>query len=127
MWDTELRRWIPNPHYLRFDPDLSCYWRQHLRMHGKGPESVLEGDARYSLVGELLIVRLRGQGFPVRHSPNGDTSIGCAHSSVDWPPGTIAANGTEPSKKDQKLLKHELAREFSWIYGDMPAVGPEGG
>jgi len=72
-WDDDLNRYIPNRHYLKFNPDLSSYWNWHLAMHGLGAESVLEGDDRYTIVGELSIGKMRRRDFIVHHTPRKDT------------------------------------------------------
>jgi hypothetical protein len=132
-WDDDVKRWIPNRHYLKFDPDLSAFWDWHLALHGKGPVSVLAGDARYTVVGELGIGELREQGFPVTHSPNDLSEIGCAHSSVDWPSPLIPPGMDESDKNRrkalqnrQKALQTQVAREFSWVIGGPPSAPPNG-
>ncbi len=132
-WDDDLNRYIPNRHYLKFNPDLSSYWNWHLAMHGLGAESVLEGDDRYTIVGELSIGKMRRRDFIVHHTPRKDTKIGCAHSSVDWPLAIAARSATTLSKEDRKALLEDqkalqtwIAREFSWIYGGSPMAKPDG-
>jgi hypothetical protein len=126
-WDDDLGRWLPNLGDLQFNPELSTYWRQHLRMHGKGPLSLLDASAAYDLVGELTIGEIQMQGFPVRQSPDDeDSSKGCAHVSVYWPPGSIPQGQHQPTKDQRKLLRTQLARELVWVHGDMPKTGPLG-
>lgn len=123
-WDADLERWIPSLSILQFDPEMSTYWREHLRMHGKGASSVLTRG--YTLVGELDIGKIQRQGFPTRQSPNDEPSIGCAHVSIHWPPESVLQGRTQPSKDQRKLLRMRLASEFIWVYGDVPTSGPAG-
>jgi hypothetical protein len=125
-WDADLGRWLPNVGDLQFGPEMSTYWRQHLRMHGKGPLSVLDGYPGYDLVGELAIDEVQLQGFPVRQSPTEEPSVGCAHVSVYWPPGSIPQGHSQPFKDQRKLLRNQLSRELAWVHGDMPKIGPPG-
>jgi hypothetical protein len=134
-WDDDLKRWIPNRHYLRFDPELSVFWNRHLTLHGLGPESVLDGDPRFTVVGELDVSDLRKERhvgdlydlyFPVSHSPNDLSEIGCAHCSVYWPPTAIPEGAEIPTKDNQKRLQTEMARRFSWVHGAPPRDKPNG-
>jgi hypothetical protein len=138
-WDDDANRWIPNRHYLKFDPDLSTFWNWHLAMHGLGPESVFGGDARFSVVGELSVGDLRKQfdlnvkgmqlpalSFLVSHSPNDQPEIGCAHCSIDYPFAALQENGSITKKDIQKALQTEIARRFSWVIGGPPVHKPEG-
>jgi hypothetical protein len=126
-WDDDVHRWIPNRHYLRFDPDLSCFWDWHLAINGWGPESVFGGDSRFTVVGQLAIGGLRKLGYRVSHTPNELPDIGCAHCSVDWPLTAIPPNATAPDEDHQKAFQTQIAREFTWIYGGPPNVPPPAG
>lgn len=119
--------WLPNPrsNALKFDSDLSTQWRKHLMMHGLGHEAVLDGDERYSLVGEILAGDAREKKFMVSHSPDGDTPIKCSHTSVKWPPESIPPAGTEPTPAQRKALRYELSRKFTLVYGEVHAPKPE--
>ena len=125
IWDDNLGEWRPTPASLIFDPDLSCSWGQHLEMHGKGPGAVLESDARYTLVGEFIVSRIRSLGFLASHTPHQNSLIGCAHVSVDWPPSAIPPGKTQPNKDVRNDLRRDLTQDFSWINGNFPAR-PEG-
>jgi len=125
-WDSDVGRYIPNLGDLQFDPEMSTYWRQHLRMHGKGPSSVLEGDSRYDLVGQLAINQVRGEGFPVEQTPHQESPIGCAHVSIYWPPESIQPGHKEPFRDQRKLLRTKLAHGLTWVHGEMPTIGPPG-
>jgi hypothetical protein len=138
-WDDDVSGWIPNRHYLRFDPDLSAFWNWHLAIHGMGPESVLSGDPRYSVVGQLSIGDLRERfdlnvrglqlsalAFVVRHSPNELSEIGCAHCSVDYPTTAFQEEGIVSRKDVQKALQTDIARRFSWIIEGPPIGKPDG-
>jgi hypothetical protein len=124
IWDADLGRWIPNWSVLQFDPEMSTYWREHLRMHGHGPSAILSGG--YSLVGELRANTAQAQGFLVRHTPSDETWFECAHVSVYWPPEEIPEGKTIPNKDRRRELRRKLAGEFHWVYGDLPTSGPTG-
>jgi hypothetical protein len=125
-WDADLG-WLPNPrsNALKMDPELSAYWQQHLARHGAGPTAVLANDSRYTLVGRLPVGETRALRFGVLHSPQGDRSIDCSHSSVEWPVGAVRPPAVEPSPSVRKALKYDLSRVFTFIYGDLPPP-PEG-
>lgn len=108
-------------------------------MHGMGPESVLDGDPRFSVVGQLNIGNLREQfdlhmkglqlsalSFVVRHSPNELSAIGCAHCSVYYPAGAFCEESTVPRKDIEKALQTDVARRFSWVISGPPIGKPEG-
>jgi len=127
MWSDNLGRRIPNPAVLRFDPDLSTDWRQHLEaIHCQSPRVLLKGNPGYALVGEFPVGGVRLLRFVVRGTPNTLSSLGCAHASIEWPPDAIPPQRTEPTKDVRRKLRHELAQEVSWVYGDISMVPPEG-
>jgi hypothetical protein len=138
-WDDDVDRWIPNRHYLKFNPDLSAFWGWHLSLHGLGPESVFGDDPRFSVVGQLSIGDLRKKfdlkvkgldlsalSFVVRHSPNELTEIGCAHCSVDYPVMAFEKESAISKKDIEKALQTNIARRFSWMIGGPPIGKPEG-
>ena len=122
-WDVNLG-WIPNPlsNALKMNPDLSTSWREHLaRYHEAGPADLLSSDARYSLVAEAAAKELRDLQFGVRHSPDGGVGpFACAHSSVDWPQGSITPPAREPTRDIRRALRYDLSRKFHFIYGPLP-------
>lgn len=128
-WDDELG---PVPHHsagnsLQFDPDLSTSWREHLEEHGIGPAGVL-GWRRspYSLVGQISVWNARQLNFLVKHTPTETIPTGCAHASIDWPPGEIHPPATQPAKAVRSKLRSELARGFPIIYGTVDSLRPPG-
>src|SRR5271157_6098757 len=104
-WDGD--RPIPHPvsdvalHMEKGESGLSAYWREHLEYHGLGPESVLEDNEKYGLVGQLGVGNARRIEMVVRHDPEGAVPVGCAHSAVDWPPRLILKGSTRPDKGDR--------------------------
>jgi len=102
------------------DPDLSTNWREHLLRHRVGPEAVLVGDERYTLVGEALIKEIRDLNFDVRHSPTGSRSPDCSHTSADWPAASVVPPKDEPSPSIRRALKYDLSRQFRFIHGELP-------
>lgn len=127
IWSSDLGRYIPNHDALRFDPDLSTDWRQHLQgVHGYSPADILEGDDDYKLVGEFAVSEVRGIGFEIRASPTGPTPPGCAHASVEWPPSEVPAGKKQPNKDVRNPLRFELAKHVSWVHG-MPSIPPPDG
>jgi len=126
-WDDDHGRWIPDEGDLKFNPDLSTSWREHLRMHRQGPATIV--NETYGAVGEVAIDRVCLSGFRAEHTPNEDSTFGCAHASIDYPPSTPLGKGRK-AKDARSELRYKLAREFTWVYGathpDVPRSGPTG-
>jgi hypothetical protein len=125
-WDADNRRWLPSAASMQFDPDLSGSWREHLEFHELSPSSVIDGNHRYTLVGEWSIEALRDIKFVVTHSPISAIPIGCAHTSVDWPRDAIEPGSRRPDSMKRMSLRNSLGVRMTWVYGDITTPPPEG-
>lgn len=118
---------VPSYAALSFDPDLSTFWAQHLKVvHDATPQALLDDKPQYGLVCEFPVGKVRQIGFIVRASPTGTNPIECAHVSVDWPPASIPPQREQPPPALRKTLRDELVEEFSWVYGEPPTTPPTG-
>lgn len=126
-WDYDNNRYVPNPAALTFDPEMSTRWAEHLEMHGLGPADVLDGDDRYTLVGEWSVQSVRNKEFPVEHTPDASEPLGCAHASIYWPPGSINPGSNRPDGPTRTSLRNFLARQMSLAYGEITTPPPEEG
>jgi hypothetical protein len=129
-WDGD--RPIPHPvnpdniHMEKGEDGLSTSWREHLETDGLGPESVIEGNGQYTLVGELRVADAGALQMPVTHDPTGNTPIDCAHTVVEWPPGLLAPGSDRPAKNDRTRIKNDLARGFDFVHGQVETQKPAG-
>jgi hypothetical protein len=142
--DMLWRRFIDDPNHLTWEGDrpfphpvsseqmhmergehgLSTSWREHLLHHELGPEAVLEGRPKFTLVGEIVVGDTRIIGMNVYHDPTGDLPINCAHTAVDWPTDLIPAGSDRPPSPERKRIKNDLARLFTFIYGVVTSERP---
>ena len=135
-WDADNERFIPAANQLQFDPEpstqsseLSTQSREHLwDVHHLGPEAVLDNNPNYSLVGEWLVDSVRKHKFPVKSTPDltVEGPLGCSHVSIYWPADSIVPPAIEPSKSNRKKLRSQLAREMTWVYGQITIPPPDG-
>jgi hypothetical protein len=125
-WDADNMRWLPSAAAMQFDPDLSTSWKEHLEFHGMGPEAVIAGNDRYSLVGEWPVKTLRDSRLVITHSPSSSGPIDCAHTSVDWPPDAIEPGKRRPNGAMRMSVRNSLSVSISWVYGNITIVPPEG-
>lgn len=120
-WHSEEQRWLPRPEQpsIQFNPDLSCYWREHLvEQHASGPRSAIGSASRYALVFELAAGQARNLRCLVEHSPQGPTVPDCAHSSVRREAGLTRA--------ERAALRNDLAYAMRLVYG-VPTQQPPPG
>lgn len=103
---------------------LSSSWREHLAQHGLGPESVLDDNPKFTLVGEILVQAARQIGMNVYHDPTGNRPIRCAHSAIDWPEDSKEPDSDRPSKPERKRIKNDLALAFNFIFGEVTSERP---
>ncbi len=127
-WDDELG---PLPHQdkaLQFDEDLSTNWREHLEKHRIGPAEILgcSSKSTYTLVGELAVTQAQQLSFVVTHSPEGKIPIECSHTSVSWPPAEIHPPAKRPDRRARSRLRADMARNFTFVYGEVTAPPPDG-
>jgi hypothetical protein len=112
-WFADEQRWLPTAKAMQFDPDCSMFWRQHLQeVHDQAPECVTVG--KRPLVFEVRAGSARNLEFGAEHSPDGDTPIACAHSSLEWPGG-----GPQPPKPVRNALRSDLVRHMELIVGEI--------
>lgn len=124
-WDYDNNRYVPNPVALAFDPEMSTHWREHLEMHGLGPDSILDEDGKYTLVGEWAVRSVRDMDFPTTHTPDGSEPIACAHTSVYWPPESIKAGSKRPDAPTRTSLRNMLVMKMTLVCGDVTTPPPE--
>ncbi len=144
--DHLCRRFIDDPNHITWDGErpiphpmsdnsfnmekgrhgLSTSWRQHIQHHLLGLEVILDGDPRYTLVGEISVTDARAIGMRVDHDPTGDKPIDCAHTSVDWPLNSLAQNSDRPPSPERKLIKNRLATSFRFVHGEVQTPRPDG-
>jgi hypothetical protein len=125
-WSDEDECWLPTPAALQFDPELSTQWREHLESHGLGPDSILDVDKGYELVGEWYVSRLEDLNFPVKHTPDLEVPlIGCSHSSVYWPSAEIPPGKAKPNKDARDRIRSDLSYLMRWMHGTITVPKPE--
>ena len=90
-----------------------------------GPADVLNGDDKYTLVGEWPVRSAREMDFPVTHTPDGSEPIACAHISVYWPPGAIKSGSKRPDGPTRTSLRNKLVKKMSLAYGEITTPPPE--
>ena len=91
---------------IRFDPDLSTMWKEHLeQVHARFSSDVAEPAPGRSLVFEAVIERLLGLGLTVEHTPQASQPNGCAHVSFDRPQGLTKPEKTTLSWNISELLE----------------------
>lgn len=121
VWNDDQQRWVPALSGVRFDPDgMSTYCDRLLAERGEGPAQVATGGGLKTeeLAFAVIVEDAHSLGFGTHHSPDEETSIGYAHSSVVRPDGL--------SKNDFKALRTDLAERMTLRHGDVPEEGPEG-
>jgi hypothetical protein len=128
VWDDELG---PIPHHevnsvLQFDEDLSTSWREHLEWHHMRPVWVLGENPAYTLVGEISVSAARELDFGITHSSQDIIPIDCAHASVSWPASHIHAPAKRPDKPTRSRLRSQIARNFTFVYGEVKSEPPPG-
>jgi hypothetical protein len=112
-------------HMEQGEHGLSTSWSEHLEeRHGLGPESVLEDNLRYTLVGEIGVESACALGMNVYHAPNGDTPLDCAHALVDWPTDQITPGSDRPPRNVRRQIKNDLARLFDFVFGEVTTTPP---
>ncbi len=111
---------------MRFSPDLSVLWREHLANHDIGyprlieinPARVLVFEAR---VGEVRDLKFEGDPWHVVYTPMPEEEIGCSHVSV-----LVMRDVVAPKFHDLRRLAREmLGPLFEHRYGDCDLVFPE--
>jgi hypothetical protein len=137
------RRFIDDPNHVTWDGDqplfrplsmriaqgedgLSCAWAEHLNQDRCKPGALLEGNEKYTLVGEVPVRSVGMLEMPVLHDPKGSDPVACAHSLVKWPPGSFAYPSTRPDKPERNRLLLELSRSFSLVHGKVMSSTPPG-
>jgi len=111
---------------MRFDPDLSVQWKEHLELHGETASRLIESRYGYPLVFEANVGEVRllrgesGKRFYVAYTPTDEDPYGCSHSSV-----LMLSRG---SKADAEIrsLREDLSLAFKCQYGTPTVPIPEG-
>lgn len=118
-WDDDEQRWLPDGYTLRFNPDWSVSWADHLEeVHGLTAEAA--AGSEHPLVYEAVASSARELGMLVTHTPEGSAPLGCAHTSVDYP------GGVKPAKNERNKLRLALARRLERVHGDVSLPPPPG-
>jgi len=113
-WSSDHQRFLPRirpKNSIRFDPELSTSWREHLwQAHQVGPEAVLAGDPRYSLVFQLTARQARDITLTAEHDPDctQPEPLGCAHCSIGRPPGV-----------EKKIISSKIAETVTYLYSGL--------
>ncbi len=124
-WSADEGRWIPqvrSNNALRFNDDLSTFWREHLEdAHGDTPEAALggrAGDLVYQITSGQAIEL--GDGIATEHTPNETMAmpLGCAHSSV-W-----CEDRRQMDKGQKRIFDSRLAAKFVLVHGTPPPPQP---
>lgn len=124
-WHADEQRWLPqvrDNNSLKFDPDLSAPWREHLReAHNLGPEAVLDGRA-HDLVFQITSQQAvsLGNGTYTEHTPNSalPPPLGCAHSSI-W-----CQARAQMDKGEKRIFDNQLSKKFVLVSGTPPPPQP---
>ena len=118
-WDDDEQRWIPDGYTLRFNPDWSVSWAEHLEeVHGLSVDAA--SGREHPLVYETLARSARDLEMPVTHTPQGTDPLRCAHTSVDYP------GGVKPQKNERNKLRLALARQLERVRGEVTLLPPPG-
>lgn len=110
---------------LQFDPDLSVQWKEHLRLHSRGPEDLVRAKPGSPLVFEASVGdvrRLRAEGqyrFYVAYTPTDDEPFGCAHVSV-----LLLLRESQKAARDS--LRTDLSELLELVHGTPTVPLPEG-
>lgn len=121
FWSDEQQRWllrVPS-NALKFDPDLSTLWREHMEhVHGAVAEQVCEDPPGRSVVYEAQIGALAALGLTPSHTPVSAEPPECAHASFDRQAGM--------AKEDRRALDWDIANLMVHVSGAITLVRPEG-
>lgn len=118
-WDDDCQCWLPDGYTLRFNPEWSVSWAEHLeQVHQLGAEAT--AGPEHPLVYEASVQAARALGMPVTHAPQSESPVGCAHTSVDY------VDGAKPLPDRRKSLRTELARQLVRVHGVVTLQPPLG-
>lgn len=120
-WHDDFNRWIPSLASVRFDPDgMSAFVARLLMESQQGPEEVstLGGtSSKPAVVYEVELSAVEECGFTAKLSPNEDTPIGHAHSSIPSP---------GLASEDERSARTDLAGRMVLCFGSIALPKPHG-
>ncbi len=130
VWSADDGRWklkVPS-NALRFNDDLSAYWRERLEnVHESGPQALTAATGQ-PLVFEASIASLVELGLTAEHTPHlgvlSDAPPGCCHVSF-YPPEECRGKGRQ-AKRARLELTTDVADRMTLIEGDIGLDPPEG-
>lgn len=120
-WSADEERWLPqvrDNNSLRFDPDLSTTWREHLQdAHNVGPEAALDGRVD-DLVFQMTSSKAIEMELTTEHTPDKakPAPLGCAHASV-WRDDGL-------DRGQRKVLDFQLSAAMVLVHGTPPPPQP---
>jgi hypothetical protein len=120
LWHADDQRWLPAGTALRFNPEWSTSWKQHLTdVHEREPSDVAAQS--HPLVYEASVAGVRDLGMRVEHTPQGRAPNECAHAST-W----YRAGDEQPTKPERAELRNALARSLRLVHGTVTLSPPPG-
>lgn len=120
-WDGRQQRWIPALAAMSFDPDgLSTFVERILL---RGGHSIEDVTTRGGVVDrDSVVYAVRNdevlKSYDTAHTPNEETPIGYAHSSIIKKAGM--------GKSEHRRARIGLAPQMECVYGDVPFSPPPG-
>jgi hypothetical protein len=111
---------------MRFNPDMSVRWREHLEFHGITYEKLLEHDPDRTLAFEAVVEDVRDlmyedKPWHVVYTPMPEDVVGCSHASV-----LVMRDIVTPKSGDLRRFAREMLRQvFVHSQGDCDLEFPE--
>ena len=118
-WDADSLCWLPDGYALRFNPEWSVSWAEHLEGVHKLTSEAATGVG-HPVVYEATVQGALGLGMSVVHTPQGNTPVICAHTSVHY-----TEDATPPPSR-RKELRTGLARRLVRVQGSVTLPPPRG-
>lgn len=125
LWDDETQRFAPaTADALRFNPELSAAWGDHVESHGVGPKAVVAIAPRFGLVYEIDAAAVRHLGLTPEHKPDDppEPPVKCAHVLISLAEGAP----TDPDADELIRLRWDLATAMVLIEGRVTLRPPQG-
>jgi hypothetical protein len=104
---------------MRFDPDLSVMWREHLEHDNHEHTAIMSPHTPYDLIFEASVGEVRAlrdsdnRRYYVAYTPIDEEPLGCAHASV------LDLQNWGGEKAQRNALRTDLARLFKKIHGEL--------